>query len=286
MSTFNRNYKDGLFTSYFKDKERLLGLYNAVAGTDYPPTVEIEFKTLENSLMKTFCNDLAFTIEGRLVVLFEHQSSVNENMPLRMLLYISDIFRGSLKDDQLYRKEIKPLPTPEFFVIYNGKDKYPDKKVLRLSDAFAISAAQPVLELIVPVYNVAAGHNEELLGQCAALSDYSRLVSLVNEYEEAGRARDEAIEMAIHYCIDHDIMRGYLLENSDEVRRMISMEWDEEIYRRVLKEEGREEGIAQGLNKGREEGMIEAARRLKSEGTETALIVKVTGLTEQEIGAL
>jgi len=56
------------------------------------------------------------------------------------------------------------------------------------------------------------------------------------------------------------------------------MEWDEEIYRKVLIEEGREEG--------REEGMLEIARRLKNEGAEVALIAKVSGLTEQEIDTL
>ena len=67
---------------------------------------------------------------------------------------------------------------------------------------------------------------------------------------------------------------------------MISLEWDDEIYREVLLEEGREEGREEGVEKGREEERIEMAKKLKDEGMETAFIVKITGLSEEEISAL
>jgi hypothetical protein len=36
-------------------------------------------------------NDIAMLVDNRLVVLVEHQSTINENMPLRLLEYVSRI---------------------------------------------------------------------------------------------------------------------------------------------------------------------------------------------------
>jgi hypothetical protein len=63
-----------------------LELYNAVTGQNYPPDTKIEIVTLSNALFKGQLNDVAFVVDDRLVVLMEHQSTVNNNMPLRMLL--------------------------------------------------------------------------------------------------------------------------------------------------------------------------------------------------------
>ena len=282
MVTANRTHKDSLFVDYFKDKARIIELYNAIAGTDYPVSVKIEFAILENVLFKTRCNDLAFLIEDRLIVFLEYQSSISKTMPLRMLLYISDIYRGLLKKDMLYGYAQQTIPTPEFFVVYNGKEKYPDREVLRLSDAFVLKSAEPSLELVVPVYNINDGHNAELLRHSTALSHYAAFVSYVREAVASGDTPEEAIEKSIHYCINNGIMEEYLTENSDEVRRMLSLEWDDETYERVIKAEGRAEGHAEG----RAEVLLEIARNMKNEGAEKTLIKKVTGLSEEEIGAL
>jgi len=34
-------------------------------------------------------NDVSFTVGDRLIVLIEHQSTINENMPLRLLMYVA-----------------------------------------------------------------------------------------------------------------------------------------------------------------------------------------------------
>ena len=86
--------------------------------------------------------------------------------------------------------------------------------------------------------------------------------------------------------IENDIMKEYLERYGSEVRIMISLEWDDEIYREVLLEEGREEGLEKGREEGMTKGMVEVAKRLKDEGMETALITKVTGLSEEDVSAL
>ena len=299
MTTPNRQYKDSLFTDYFNDKERIIEAYNAIAGTDFPPTANVEFKTLENILYRSQINDIAFTIEGKFIVLIEYQSTVNANMPIRLLMYINEIFKSIVPQKPLYGSKALQIPTPEFVVFYNGKREHPDKKILKLSDSYMVPTAAPSLELVVPVYNINKGHNTELLEQCKALSDYTMFVSLVNDRVENGDALEDAIDKAIHYCLENSIMHMYLERGSAEVKRMLITEWNDDEYREVMREEGREEGLEQGreegleegreegLEQGREEGAVrakqEVARRMKDEGAEISFIAKVTGLSEAEI---
>ena len=252
--------------------------YNAIAGKCYSTTSKIEFKTLQNVLFQSQINDVSFMLDDHLIVLMEHQSTINENMPLLLLLYISEIYKGFVPGDLLYRKTTQKIPTPELIVVYNGEDIYPDKEVLRLSDAFINPAGLSSLELAVPVYNISKGKNKELLGQSMALSDYAKFVDYVRERIRDGAALEIAIEKAIHYCIENDIMVAYLKEYSDEVRRMLSLEWNDEIYRKVLLEEGRE--------KGREEGLLEVARSMKVDGDSIEKIIRNTGLSEDAIAGL
>ena len=176
-------------------------------------------------------------------------------MPLRLLLYITEVYKSIVKLKALYDKKVRKIPTPEFFVFYNGKDSYPEKKVLRLSDAFTATIETPSLELSVSVYNVNKGHNVELLEQSPALSDYATFVACVKEYLAEGESLDTAIDKAIHYCIENGIMRLYLENDSDEVRRILTTEWNEEVYREVLLEEGREEGVVLGEARARWNGL-------------------------------
>lgn len=83
-STVKRNYKDTLFRMIFKEPEPLLSLYNAVNATSYQNPEELQIVTLENAIYVNMKNDLAFIIDCRMS-LYEQQSSVNPNMPLRDL---------------------------------------------------------------------------------------------------------------------------------------------------------------------------------------------------------
>jgi hypothetical protein len=154
----NREYRDSVFTSYFSDEAKLLEMYNAVSGRDYGADARIEINTLENVLFRDKVNDVSFTIDGRWVVLVEHQSTLNENMPLRLLLYISKVYEKIVDYEAAYRRRLVRIPRPEFIVLYNGAEECPDKRVLRLSDAFEdvgmFGDAPARLELVVDMYNI------------------------------------------------------------------------------------------------------------------------------------
>jgi predicted transposase/invertase (TIGR01784 family) len=130
----NRKYKDSVFTLLFGEKKNLLELYNAIENTNYGSETDIKMTTLRNVLYRKRINDISFVLNGRLVVLIEHQSSINGNMPIRMLMYISEIYKGLIKGNKnIFHKKAISIPRPEFIVLYNGNEKYPDKGVLKLA---------------------------------------------------------------------------------------------------------------------------------------------------------
>ena len=128
-------YKDTMFRMLFQEKENLLSLYNALNKTDYTNVDELEITTLENALYMSYKNDISFVFDFELM-LYEHQSTINPNMPLRDLFYVSTVLRGRAKDKNLYGKVLIKIPAPRFVVFYNGTDSQPEQQILRLSDSF------------------------------------------------------------------------------------------------------------------------------------------------------
>ena len=88
----NRNHKNSVFSALFSDPEILRELYSAIEGVEIPPDAIININTLSEALFMRQINDVSFTIDDRIVVLIEHQSTVNENIPLRILMYIARVY--------------------------------------------------------------------------------------------------------------------------------------------------------------------------------------------------
>jgi hypothetical protein len=131
-----RNNKDSLFAGYFNDAKKLIELYNAIEGTNYPEDTQVEITTLQNVLFRKKNNDLSFILDGKLVVLVEIQSSINENMPLRLLEYVGRSYEKIVDRRSIYSRALVKIPKPEFIVLYNGNDRYADQQQLKLSDDF------------------------------------------------------------------------------------------------------------------------------------------------------
>ena len=87
-----RNYKDTIFNMLFKDKENLLSLYNALNRTDYTDVNGLEIATLENAVYMNYKNDVSFVFDYELMI-YEHQSTMNPNMLLRDLFYVTSILQ-------------------------------------------------------------------------------------------------------------------------------------------------------------------------------------------------
>ena len=113
----------------------------------------------------------------------------------------------------LFSKKPAKIPWPEFYVLYNGIEPFPDETVLRLSDLFEKpqslglpEEAYPLLELEVKVININEGRNELIANRCKMLSEYSAFVSKVRNYLSEKISLEEAVKESLKYCRKHDIL--------------------------------------------------------------------------------
>ncbi len=254
----NREYRSDVFKMYFSIKKNALALYNALNGTDYTDEDLLVINSLENSIYLKFYNDVSFVISDA-VNLYEHQSTINPNMPLRNLFYITEMYKGMIPKRDIYGKKLITVPTPHFVVFYNGTTDISDKMNLRLSDAFIRKTSEPELELTVQVLNVNYGHNKELMEKCIPLRDYAILNKRVRDNINKGMPIEEAATSAVNSCINDHVMEDFLLKERAGVIKMHILDFNEELHNQSLREEGREEGIILGrddlirrlLNKGK-----------------------------------
>ena len=270
----NRTYKDSVFSLFLGEPERLIEVYNAVEGTNYPADTPVQINTLEDVLWRDQINDLSFVLDGQMVILIEHQSTVNENMALRMLLYGARVYEKMLAANAVYRRKRIPLPTPRFIVLYNGPEDFPEHGVQTLSQSFMVPEKQPSLELKVDLYNINYNKSSQLIQKSRSLMEYSLFVHQVNMELASGVAFSQAVTNAIRYCIAHDVMREFLSQNGSEVENMLFTEWNMEEALAVTAEEARAEGMAEGLvegmargmAQGKSDGLAEGITRGKAEG--------------------
>jgi len=277
----NSRYKDSLFTFLFGKPEILRELYSALEGVSIPVEVPVTINTLQEVLFVERINDISFEIGGKLVVLIEHQSTINPNMALRLLMYIARVYEKIVGDKNIYTTKSIAIPRPEFFVLYNGQAPYPDEKVLKLSDAFESTASiglpdkgNSALELTVKVININEGRNEAIVRKCRILSEYSAFIGKAREFEKEVADKNEAMKKTVRYCREHDILKEFLEQNGTEVMNMLMTEWKMEDALEVRFEEG--------MEKGKEE----IARNALSEGFSMEIVQKITGLDMETIKSL
>ena len=174
-----KKYRDGLFRNYFSDKRRLLGLCNLLTGEDATDPDEIEINTLD---------------------------TINENMPLRILFYAAELLRQYVDErkKKIYLEKLIPLPQPQFFVFYNGRKKEAEHREMRLSDAFG---GYTCLEVVVQMYNISAGMNEDLILHDESLNNYCIFLNLYHKFLSEGMDSAHALKAAFDYCISHVFFR-------------------------------------------------------------------------------
>ena len=239
-----------------------------------------------------FCNDVACLVDGKIIVLVEHQSTINANMPLRFFQYVARLYEQIQNPRDRYLKHLKKIPTPEFYVFYNGEEDYPETATLRLSDAFITAPEKPSLEVVVSVTNINYTKGSRILHTCKPLKEYTLFIEAVRRHTKFDP--ENGFQNAIKECIQNDILREYLQRKSREVMNMLIAEYDYDVDIAVQREEEREialkEGIAQGKQEGISEGSyqkaIETAKLMRMHNYPIAEICMMTGLTQAEIEKL
>lgn len=166
-----RNYKDSTFRKLFNDKERLIELYNALSGSNYSKDVDVEIITFHDAIMGNRKGDVVFQIDGKIIVFLEHQSPINPNMPLRILIYIAKEYEKQYFGKEIYSKKRVMIPTPEAYVFYNGMEETPVTDRLKLSDSYIKKCDRMSLEVKVDVININHEKGAKILKQCKTLND-------------------------------------------------------------------------------------------------------------------
>jgi len=128
------------------------------------------------------------------------------------------------------------IPTPGFYILYNGSKPMPERKEYHLSDAFETFV--PGYEWTAHMININAGYNKKLMERCTPLRGYSQLIENIRQNQKQGLKLEEAVNCAIDQCIEKDILKSYLLKNKGEVMSMILTEYNEKLHNKTLREEG------------------------------------------------
>ena len=247
-----KKYRDALFRRIFNEKSVLMELYNALNQTDYDDADELIFYTIDDVIYLGYKNDVSFIVRGTLN-LYEHQSTLNPNMPIRGLIYFGKQYESYIKQNNLniYGKKLLSLPFPQFVIFYNGFEPLEnDKDYMELHAASSPISTRPCLECTARVYNINYGHNQELMARCRTLEEYSILIGRISSKVRTGIPLEQAADTAVQECIRDGILQDFLIKHRSEVVGMLLEEFDMDEYikmeRRDSYEDGHEDGLAEG----------------------------------------
>ena len=259
---------DSAFTLLFRDAERVTDLYEFLTGKKLESKA-IEIVQLKDKLYGArLYNDISFiTSENELMVLIEHQSTLNPNMTFRLLEYYVKLAGENIKSRKINKfgtAEIQ-IPKAQFFVVYNGKGKMADLPLLDLGD----------VQVKAKVKNI---HFDELTDKSPSnsVAGYARFIDLIQN----GVLIDDALDILVR--------DGYLKEflSQKEMRNMFAevFSYDNELRQEGMQkgmQEGMQKGMQQGIAKGRQEEKIEMVKNGLAKGIDIATIQILTGLDEE-----
>ena len=275
----NREIKDGVFKLLFEIPENAAELYSALKDVPCSPD-EIQIITITTIISGQLKNDLAFVVRGRAMVLGEHMSSPYDNMPIRFLMYLGQLYEKWIKmkgeEKYLYGSKLYKIPTPEFVIFYNGTTARPEQEILKLSDAFETKVDNDLgfLELEVPVYNINVGMNEEIFKKSPKLKQYSDFIAKVREFNQRYDDYAQAVREATNYCIANNILADFLREQGGKIVSILTAEFDLDVAKRVWRDEAFEDRN------------IELAKEMLADGEPIEKIIKWTKLPVDVIKSL
>ncbi len=184
-------------------------------------------------------------------------------------LYYVHLLYGIIPAKSRYRESLVKIPTPEFYVFYNGKKPITKELTMKLSDAFAEPQNEPLCELKVKFMRIIGpdGKNLPVVQNCDMLKQYCEFMDIVFHYQEelkSSPTTDEqktCYEKALREAISKGILVDYLTRKGTAVINMLTNEYEYEVDIQTKTEEAREEGLA----KGQQQKAIEAALTLIKE---------------------
>ena len=248
----------------FTSSVKIIVMTSSRAGIKKLPQVELERGNLEQVLYMDYYNDIAVMVNDQFILMIEHQSTINPNMPLRLLEYVTRIYGNKVDSKTKFSNQLIPLAKPEFFVFYTGNQDLPPESYLYLSDAFPkdpsekhLSDSELTLELVVKVCKIKGEEPSQIVQNCPDLEQYVQFLKLIDKAKSDGQA--QPLTRAIREAVRHNILKDYLERKGGETLSILTAEYDFDTAMAVKQEEAYAIGLERGRQEGVERGAYEKA---------------------------
>ncbi len=222
QNTPKRKIKDSVFTNLFQNKKYLLRLYKALHPEDSAVTEDdIKDVTINHILVDADYNDLGFSVNGRLVILVESQSTWTLNIIIRALMYLIQTYHDYFKrtKQNLYGYKKVNMPKPELYVIFTGeKPKNPPNTISLSQDFF--DGEKIAIDAEVKVLYQEDENN--IIGQ------YIIFCKVYNEQTKKYGQTRKAVTETIRICKDRNVLKEYLENKEQEVVDIMMTLFDDE----------------------------------------------------------
>ena len=257
-----QNVKDSVFVKLFGEKKYLLQLYKELHPEDIDVTEkDIKTQSLQTTFVNTLYNDLGFTVEkngvSRFVILVEAQSVWNNNMTMRIFIYLGATYYQYLNDKniELTEKKKVTLPAPELYLVYTGDDRKNVPDTLELRNQ--MFEGKGMVDMTVKVIH---SPGDTIIGQ------YIAFCKVFNEQVKLYGNKEKAIEETIRICLEKGILEEFILKHRQEVMSMLATFFNEESQRDLHDRAKLQEGIEIGEKKGRTDGILSTLADLVKKG--------------------
>ena len=253
-NTLRKQHKDTMFREFFKVPQNFLDLLKECRDNQLSLVIDdIEPFDLESNIaIRTRRNDVSFiTKDNHLIILIEHQSTINPKMALRLFIYFTELLQLWLKTNKinLYSATKLPdLPIPEFYVVYNGV-----APLKETSSVFKLESSGMKIDAEVKIIDI---HFDKLKDTESdnALAGYAFFYKVYAEQVKKGLSAEKAFEIARNECIKRSYMTSFISKEEFIVFYKDFMDYDMQLRTEGI-EKGREEGIIEGISEGIEKAI-------------------------------
>ncbi len=268
-------------------------------------TLKLESGSFVEDNLRQYFSDVLYSLkttagdDGYVHVLIEHQSTPDQHMAFRLIRYAVAAMQRHLEAGH------KKLPLVIPMLFYTGK-RSPYPYSTRWLDEFAnpelagklYSAAFPLVDVTVIPDDEIAGHRSmaalTLLQKHIHHRDLAELVDRLAPILLAGYLSSSQVVSLVHYIVQ----AGETSDAEAFVRQLaqrVPQHGDTLMtIAQQLEQKGIEKGIEKGIQLGRQEGHSEGerdatlkiARTMLQNGLDRNTVMKMTGLTEDELAQI
>lgn len=248
-------------------------LYLALHPEDRDTNIsDITLVTLENQMLRAQYNDLGFIVGNRLMILIEEQSIWTINILIRILMYLGETYQRYVKNNNLdvYGTKKIMIPKPELYVLYpKERGNLPDEITLS-KDVLGIMDPDQIF-VDVKAKIIYDGKQGDIINQ------YVNFTRVFDEQVKLHGKTEKAVMETIRICKDRNVLKEYL--KKEEVPDIMFAHLDKQQQMTYVFEEGRTEGLEQGLEQGQLMTLVGLAQKKYITIQQAA---EEAGMTEEE----